>query len=118
MILDFLDQLFFQRLHIGGGAEAAVVHMSPGPPGNLGEFRWIQAARQGAVIFHRTRKGDMVDIHIQAHADGVCRHQIVHIPGLIERNLRIAGAGRQIAHDDGCPAALSANKFGDGVDVT
>ena len=37
-------------------------------------------------------EGDMVDIHVEAHADGIGRHQEIHIARLVELDLRVAGA--------------------------
>ena len=35
----------------------------------------------------------MVDIHVQPHADGVGRDQVIDLAGLVQRHLGVAGAG-------------------------
>ncbi len=59
----------------------------------------------------------MVDVHVQAHADGVGGHQEIDLPGLVEGDLGVAGAGAQGAHHHGRPAPLAADQLGDGVDL-
>ncbi len=39
----------------------------------------------------------MVDVHVEAHADGIGSHQIVDLPGLVHRHLRVTGARRESA---------------------
>ena len=58
----------------------------------------------------------MVHIHVEAHANGIGGHQIIHFTGLIEGNLRIAGARGKCAHDNGGTTALAADHLGDRVD--
>ena len=45
-----------------------------------------------AVELVQLGEGDMVHIHVQPHADGVGRDQIIDFAGLIERHLGVAGA--------------------------
>ena len=58
----------------------------------------------------------MVDIHIQAHANGVGGDQKIHFAGLIERHLGIAGSGAERAHDHRRAAALATDQLGNGID--
>ena len=60
----------------------------------------------------------MVDVHVEAHADGVGRHQEIDLAGLEQLDLGVAGAGRQRPHHHRRPAALPADQFGDGVDAS
>ncbi len=53
----------------------------------------------------------MIHVHVEAHADGVGRHQEIHIARLIEIDLRVAGARRKRAHHHGCPAPLPPHDF-------
>ena len=69
-----------------------------------------------AVELAHAGKGDVVDIEVEAHADGVGRHQEVDIARLIERHLRVARARRQRAQHHGGATALAADQFGDGID--
>ena len=58
----------------------------------------------------------MVDIHVQSHPDRVGRDQKIDFARLEQIDLGVAGARTERAHDHGGPAALAADKFGDGVD--
>jgi hypothetical protein len=64
-----------------------------------------------------SRKRDMIDIHVDAHADRVGRDEEIHFARLIERDLRIARAGAQRAEHDGRASALAAHEIGDAVNV-
>ncbi len=59
----------------------------------------------------------MVHIHVEAHADGVGRHQEIHIARLIQFDLGVAGARTERAQHHGGAAALAADHFGDAVDI-
>ena len=59
-----------------------------------------------------------MNIEVEPHADGIGRHQKIHIAILIKLNLRIAGARRERAHHHGRPTALAADQFGNGVNLT
>ena len=59
----------------------------------------------------------MVHVHVQAHADGVGRHQIVDFARLEHVDLRIACARAHRAHHDGRAAALAADQLGEFVDL-
>ena len=99
-----------------GGAEGAVAHGAAGAAGDLRQLGGIQIAELIAVELAVGGEGDVIDIEIEAHADGVGRHQVVDVAGLIERDLRIARARRQRAEHHRGAAALAADQFGDGVD--
>ena len=58
----------------------------------------------------------MVDIHVQAHADGVGRDQEIDLAGLEQSDLGVAGARTERAHHHRRAAALAADELGDGVD--
>ena len=99
-----------------GAAERAVPHAAAGAAGDLGKFRRGEAARAVPVEFLQAGEGDMVYIHVQAHADGIRRDQKVDFLVLVERDLGISGARREAAHDNRAAAAAPADHFGDGVD--
>ena len=42
-----------------------------------------------AIELSESRKGDVIEIEIESHADGVCRNQKLNVAGLIKGNLRI-----------------------------
>ena len=58
----------------------------------------------------------MVHVHVQAHADGVGGDEKIHFAGLIERHLRVAGAGAERAHHHRRAAAQATQHLGDGID--
>ncbi len=121
--LDRLERVRFERLYQFGlerrtataGAERAVAHGAAGAAGDLGELGGAELAELIAVEFAVGGKRDVIDVEIEPHADGVGRHQVVDLAGLIELDLGIAGARRQRAEHDRGAAALAADQFGDGV---
>ena len=103
--------------HVAGHAEGPVVEVASGASGDLAELGGIELAKPEAVELPRRGEGDVIDIHVQAHADGIRRDEEVDVARLVERDLGIAGARRQGAHDDGGTAALAADQLGDGIDA-
>jgi hypothetical protein len=89
----------------------------PARPGDLGELVGGELAHAVAVELGQAREGDMADVEVEAHADGVGGHEEVHVAVLVELDLGVAGAGDRRAHDHGRAAAGAADEFGDGVDV-
>ncbi len=59
----------------------------------------------------------MVHVHVQPHADGVGGDQKIDLARLEQLDLGVAGARTERAHDHGRPAPLTAQQFGDGVDL-
>ena len=59
----------------------------------------------------------MVDIHVEPHADCVGRDKEVDFARLVKRDLRIARARAQCAHDDGSAPALPPDEFRDRIDL-
>ena len=88
-----VDQFFVEGFAVAGDAESAVIHVAPSASGDLSGFCGCQRAGAAAVEFFVSGEGDMVHIHVQAHADGVGGHQEVDLARLIERHLGIAGPG-------------------------
>jgi hypothetical protein len=70
-----------------------------------------------AVELGQRGEGHVVHVHVEAHADRVRGDQEVHLALLVERHLRVAGAGRQPAHHHRAAAAPAADGLGDGVDL-
>ena len=52
-------------------------------------------------------EGDVVDVEVEAHADGVGRDQVVDLARLVQRDLRVARARRERAEHDRRAAALA-----------
>ena len=91
--------------------------MASGASGDLAELRRRQLPMHMAVELARAGEGDMVDVEVEPHADGVGGDKKVHVAGLIERHLGVARARAQRTQHDGCAAALAAHEFGDGVNL-
>ena len=91
--------------------------MPPGASSDLGQFLRVKLAHPVAVEFSSGRKGDVLDVKIEPHANGICGHQIIDIAVLIQSHLRVAGAGRQRPHHNRASALGAPNQFGDGIDV-
>ena len=117
MALDPVHQFLVERIDPACDAEGAVAQVAAGAAGDLAEFCGGELAELVAVELAVLREGDVIDVEVQPHADGVGRHQIVDVAVLVERDLRVAGAGRQRAQHHGRPALLAADQFGDGVDL-
>ena len=100
-----------------GGAEGPVLDIAPGPPGDLAEFAVVEGAVLPAIEFAVSREGDVIDVEVEPHADGVGGDDVIDLAGLIERHLGVAGARAQGPQHHRRPAALAANQFGDGVDL-
>ena len=92
MIFHRIHQLGIERTDFGRGAEGAVVHVAAGAAGDLRDLRSRQAARAAAVELGHAREGDMIQVHVQAHADGVGGDHVVHLARLVHLHLRIARA--------------------------
>ena len=76
-----------------------------------------QRAMHLAVELARAGEGDVVDVEIEAHADGVGRHQEIDVARLIERHLRVARARAERAQHHRRAAALAPDQLGDGIDL-
>ncbi len=117
MALDRLDDIGVQVAQFVNHGKAAVVLITARPACNLANLRSIQAAGLAAIELGQPSEGHMVQVHIQAHADGVCCHQIVHLASLEHGHLRVAGAGAERAQHHRCATAVAANRIRRGVDV-
>ena len=114
---DRLDDLGVERPLFGGGAKGAVAHMPPGAAGDLGDLGGGQPARAAAVEFADAGKGDMVEIHVEAHADRIGGDQIVDLAGLEHADLGVARPRRQRAQHHRGAAALAADQLGQGEHI-
>ena len=124
-LLERLERMALQRLHdvglerraAAGGAEGAVAGGAAGAAGDLRELGRIELAELIAVELAVGGKGDVIDVEIEAHADGVGRDHVFDVAGLVERDLGVARARRQRAQHHRGAAALAADQFGDRVDL-
>ena len=117
MRFDGFDDLVRQRRALGRGAKGAVAHAAPGAPGDLRDLGGRQTPGAVTVELAQAGEGDVIDVHVEAHADGVRRHQEVHLPLLIQRHLSVPRSRAEAAHDHGAAAFTAADQFGDGVDL-
>ncbi len=115
MVLHGVHQVLVERRAVGGGAERAVAHPAPGPPGDLRYLGRVQRTRAVAVELEQAREGDVVHVHVQAHADRVGGDQEVDLLVLIQRHLRVAGARAEAPHHHRTAAAAAADQLGDRV---
>ena len=92
MAFQTLHQFIFKGGDPRRDSKGAIANVTPCTPGNLRKFMREQATYLTAVKLRVLCECDVIDIQIEAHADGVGRHQKVHIAGLIQFYLRVAGA--------------------------
>ena len=117
VILDGADNLIGQGAGLTRHAEGAGRHVPPCPARDLRQFMREQLPHPPAVEFRRRGEGDMVDVEVQPHADGIGRHKVIDIAVLIHRHLGVAGAGGQRAHHHRSTALLAADQFGHRIDI-
>ena len=91
--------------------------MAAGAAGDLRHFSGGQPTPSMAVELGEAGKGDMIDVHVEAHADRVGRDQIIDLAGLIHGDLGVAGAGAERAHHHRRAAAHPAQHLGDRVNL-
>ena len=89
--------------------------MAAGPAGDLAHLRSGELAVLITVIFAVAGKGDVMDIEVQPHADGIGRHQMVDVAVLEQFHLCIARARAQRAEHHGRPAALATDELCNGI---
>ena len=121
VVLDRFDLGFGESRALFGAeaerAEAAVLLVTTRSPGDLGHFGDGQAAVAAPVEFLEPREGDMADVHVEAHADGVRGDQIIDLAALEHRDLGIAGRRREDAHDHRGAALEPPKHLGQRVDL-
>ena len=117
VVFDGGDHFIGQGPGLARDAESAVGLVAPCAACDLGHFVGVQGAHAAAIELGRGRKRDMLDIQVQPHADGISRHQVIHIAILIQSHLRIARARRQRAHDHRTAPFLAADQFGNRIDI-
>ena len=98
-------------------AEAAVALVAPGAAGDLRHFGDRQAALAAAVELVQPGEGDMGDVHVEAHADGVGGDEIIDLAALEHRDLGVARGGLKRAHHHRRAALEAAQHLGQRVDL-
>ena len=91
--------------------------MPSGAPGDLGDLGAGQVTQAPAVELAKCGEGDVIDIHVESHADGVGGDQVIDLAGLIEPDLGVARARAERAQHHRRPAALAAQGIGEGIDI-
>ena len=97
--------------------KGAIVHVAARAACNLRHFGGGEVAVGAAIKFAGGGEGHMVNVHVEAHADGIGRHQIIYLARLIQFHLRVTCARRQSPHHNGSPALLAAHNLGQGVNI-
>ena len=105
-----------ERRAAAGLAELAIGAEASRAACDLRAFGERQRPVAPPVILRARGEHDPVDVKVQPHADGVGGDDVIDFAGLVECDLRVAGAGRKRAHDDRRAAFLAAEEFGDRVD--
>ena len=117
MVDDAVDRFFLKGFTIRRFAERAVIAEAARAACDLGEFVCAQEPALAAVKFSATGEGNVADIEVKAHADGVGGDDVVDLAGLVEIYLGVARARAERAHDDGASAALALQQLGYCVDL-
>ena len=91
--------------------------MAPGAAGDLRHFGDGQPAVAAAVELLEAGEGDMGDVHVEAHADGVGGDEIIDLAALEHRDLGVARGGRERAHDHRGAALEAPQHLGERVDL-
>ena len=92
VVLQRVHQFRLERRAAAGGAEGAVARGAAGAAGDLRKLGRIQAAELVAVVFAVGGKRDVIDVEVEAHADGIGRDEIIDVAVLEHLDLRIACA--------------------------
>ena len=92
VVFELVDEFLIEGLNVARDAESSVVEMAAGPARDLGKLRRREAPVGAPVEFAGAGEGNVVDIEIEAHADGIGGHKEIDIARLIKCNLRVAGA--------------------------
>ena len=106
-----------ERRAAAGDAEGAVARGAAGAAGDLRHLGGIELAELVAVELAVRGEGDVVDVEVEPHADGVGGDEVIDVAGLVERDLGVARARRQRAEHHRGAAALAADQLGDRVDL-
>ncbi len=108
VVFHCLHDVFRQTTDLSGGAERAIVHMAPGAARDLTDLWRAKPTRLPPVKLAGFCEGDVIDVHVQTHANGIGGNQIVNFAGLVHLNLLVAGsrAQRTQHHRAATPHAL------------
>ena len=116
--MSFNRQHFFGReftAFASQGPECSVALMATGAARDLRHFGDCQASAARAIEFGQTDERDMGHVKVQPHANGVSRHEIIHLARLEHRDLRIARPRGQRPHHDRSATAHTAQSLRHGI---
>ena len=117
MILNRINDIFFQHRRVFGDAKTAIAGVAARPACNLAQFSRGQSPGSAAIKFDIPRQRDMVNIHIQPHANSIGGHHVINITRLEQFDLGVTGAGAERAHDNRRAATLGADQFGQFINI-
>ena len=117
MALHRLDRPVVEAADVRRGPEGTVAHVPAGAPGDLRDLVGVQPAPLVAVELDQAGERDVADVHVQAHADGIGRDQMVDLARLIESDLGVARARTESAEHDRRAAAPAPHQLGERVDL-
>ncbi len=92
MPFDGLYHVGIQPLDVARGAKGAVFFIPPRAARDLRQFRAAERTHRFPVELARGGQRDMMNVHIQTHANRIGRHHKIHFTRLIHFHLRVAGA--------------------------
>ena len=104
-------------VRIACDAKRAVIHISAGPSGDLADLFRFKGTNDKAIEFFARGKCDMINIHIDAHADCVRGDHEIYFAGLVQRHLCVPRPRTQGAEHDGSATALAADGIGERVHI-
>ena len=90
MVLDGPDRGCRQGRQRCQGDELAVIVVSTGSTRDLRQLGILQIAQLAPVELAQIREVHAIDVHVEAHADGVGGNHVVDLARLVERDLGIA----------------------------
>ena len=79
MGLDRGDKVLVHLLGLAGDAEGPILAIAAGAAGDLSDLGGVEPAGALAVELAQSGEGHVVDVHVEAHADGVGGHQEVDL---------------------------------------
>ena len=121
VFLDCIDVLVFEFGHFAFASrkrsEGSVALVAARPTGDLRHLGRRQAALPHPVELGQRGEGDVVQVEIEPHADGVGRDDVIDLARLEELDLAVAGFGAQGAHHHRRAAAIAPQHFRGRVDT-
>ena len=116
MALEAFHHLLVEGIGLACHPKRAVIHITPGAARHLAQFGWIELAVLKTVELAGGGEGDMVDIHVEAHADGIGGNDVIDIARLVEGDLGVAGSGAKRPQNHSGATTVAADQFGRRID--